>query len=198
MIRTNIKGVDLVFKTTQTLFSPDKIDKGTLAMLSKIDFKNEDKVLDLGCGYGVVGILAAKLIGPKNVFMIDNNITAVNLAKENALLNGVGDVTIIQSDGFRNIEEKDFTLIITNPPYHEDFSVPKHFIEKGFNRLKLNGKIYLVTKRKDWYKNKLVNIFGGVQIWEIDDYYVFRSVKRAINYANKKLIKRRNKTIPKS
>ncbi|MDH5683948.1 MAG: methyltransferase, partial [candidate division WOR-3 bacterium] len=165
---------------------------------SKIDFKNEDKVLDLGCGYGVVGILAAKLIGPKNVFMIDNDITAVKLAKENALLNAVGDVTIIHSDGFRNIEEKDFTLIITNPPYHEDFSVPKHFIEKGFNRLKLNGKIYLVTKRKDWYKNKLVNIFGGVQIWEIDDYYVFRSVKKAINYAYKKLIKRRNKTIPKS
>ncbi|MDH5683943.1 MAG: methyltransferase, partial [candidate division WOR-3 bacterium] len=102
MIRTNIKGVDLVFKTTQTLFSPDKIDKGTLAMLSKIDFKNEDKVLDLGCGYGVAGILAAKLIGSENVFMIDNDITAVNLAKENALLNGVGAVTIIQSDGFKN------------------------------------------------------------------------------------------------
>jgi 16S rRNA (guanine1207-N2)-methyltransferase len=186
MIKVNIKGVDLTFKTTRTLFSPENIDKGTLAMLSKIDFKNDDKVLDLGCGYGAVGILVAKLIGAKNVFMVDNDINAVNIAKENALLNAVGEVTIIQSDGFKGIDEKDFTLIITNPPYHTDFSVAKHFIEKGFNRLKMNGRIYLVTKRKDWYKNKLINIFGGVKIWEINDYYVFMSTKKAMDYTDKR------------
>lgn len=142
----------------------------------------------------MVGILAVKLIEQKNVFMTDKDITAIKITKKNALLNGVGDVTIIQSDGFKDIAEKDFTLIMTNPPYHEDFSVPKHFIEKGFNRLRINGKIYMVTKRKDWSRNKLINIFGGVKIWEINDYFVFMAVKKDKDYANKKPVTK-NKTI---
>jgi len=67
---------------------------------------------------------------------------------------------------------------------HADFSVPKHFIEKGFNRLKVGGKIYMVTKRKDWYKNKFIAIFGGVKIEEFDGYFVFCAEKRSTQYAN--------------
>lgn len=60
MIETEIKNISLIFKTEPTVFSPNAIDIGTLSMLSLIDFSENDKVLDLGCGYGVVGILAAK------------------------------------------------------------------------------------------------------------------------------------------
>ena len=67
-----------------------------------------------------------------------------------------------------------------------DFSIPKHFIEKGFNRLRIGGKMYMVTKRKDWYKNKLSAIFGGVKIYEIDGYFVFCAEKRNSKYSNKK------------
>ena len=65
------------------------------------------------------------------------------------------------------------------------FTVAKRFIEKGFNRLKIGGKMYMVTKRKDWYKNKLISIFGGVRIHEIDGYYVFEAEKRSASYAGK-------------
>lgn len=186
MIETTIKGINLKFKTEKTLFSPRYIDKGTLAMLSVIDFEKNDKVCDLGCGYGVIGILAAKLIGEENVVMIDNDEVAVSVSQENALLNGLKDIKIYQSDGFRNIDEKDFTKIICHPPYHVDFSMPKMFIEKGFNRLTINGKYYMVTKRKEWYKNKFIAIFGGVKIWEIDDYYVFMAIKKSDTYYYKK------------
>ena len=71
MISTKIKDVDMVFETAPSIFSPNSIDQGTLAMLSVIDFLPSDKVLDLGCGYGVVGILAGKLIGEQNVIMCD-------------------------------------------------------------------------------------------------------------------------------
>ena len=128
MINESMNGIDLMFETCETSFSPMNIDKGTLAMLSHVDFKNTDKVLDLGCGYGVVGIYAAKIIGKQNVVMSDVDRECVELSVKNAELNGVGGIPVFKSDGFANINEKDFTLILSNPPYHSDFSVPKHFI----------------------------------------------------------------------
>jgi 16S rRNA (guanine1207-N2)-methyltransferase len=191
VIKINIKGIDLVFKTSGGLFSPRAVDLGTLSMLSLVEFGENEKVLDLGCGYGVVGILAAKIVGEENVVMLDIEEEAVKLAQENASLNGVPGVKTIQSDGFTNLDEKDFTLILCNPPYHTDFSVAKTFIEKGFNRLCIGGRMYMVTKRKEWYKNKLIAIFGGVQIWEINGYYVFMSIKKSRTYAKVEKEKRK-------
>ena len=179
-----INGIELVFETANTSFSPLGVDKGTLAMLSIVDLSPSDKLLDLGCGYGVVGIYAAKLIGEQNVVMLDNDPDYVNYAKKNAGLNGVAGISVILSNGFDDLHETDFSMILCNPPYHTDFSVPKHFIEKGFNRLMTGGKMYVVTKRKDWYKNKLSAIFGGVKLNVINDYYVFCSEKRSAQYAN--------------
>jgi 16S rRNA (guanine1207-N2)-methyltransferase len=191
VIKINIKGIDLVFKTSGGLFSPRAVDLGTLSMLSLVEFGENEKVLDLGCGYGVVGILAAKIVGEENVVMLGIEEEAVKLAQENASLNGVPGVKTIQSDGFTNLDEKDFTLILCNPPYHTDFSVAKTFIEKGFNRLCIGGRMYMVTKRKEWYKNKLIAIFGGVQIWEINGYYVFMSIKKSRTYAKVEKEKRK-------
>lgn len=183
MIKTKKKGIDLVFETSKGLFSPKDIDLGTLSMLSVVEFEENEKVLDLGCGYGAVGILAAKIVGEENVVMIDINEEAVKLSQKNASLNNVQGVKILKSDGFTNLDEKDFTLILSNPPYHTDFSVAKIFIEKGFNRLCTGGRMYMVTKRKKWYKNKLIAIFGGVQIWELNGYFVFLSIKKTSTYA---------------
>jgi len=184
-----IHEIELTFETRKTSFSPHGIDKGTLAMLSVANFAenltNEDKLLDLGCGYGVVGIYAAKLANEQNIVMSDNSKSCVELSKKNAELNGIEGVKVILSDGFNNITDAEFSFILSNPPYHADFSVPKHFIEKGFNRLKIGGKMYMVTKRKDWYKNKLTAIFGGVKVYEIDEYYIFCAEKRTAQYANK-------------
>ena len=184
MIHTNINGFDLEFRTSEQLFSPRSIDRGTLAMLSVAEFEKGDKVLDLGCGYGVVGILAARIVGPENVVMIDSNEKAIELSLENAVRNDVEAVKILLSDGFKALDEKDFTVILCNPPYHVDFSVPKMFIEKGFNRLAIGGRMLLVTKRRKWYQNKLTAIFGGVKTRAIDDYWVFVSIKKSGSYAN--------------
>ena len=182
-IETTIKDIPLIFETYPTLFSPSQVDTGTLAMLSHISFTQHDKVLDLGCGYGVVGIFAAKHTAPSNVFLSDICETSLTYAKQNAHLNNVEGTHIIPSNAYENINETNFTIIASNPPYHADFAIPKLFIEKGFNRLAIGGKFYMVTKRRDWYKNKFIAIFGGVRIHEQDGYFVFEAERRTMRYA---------------
>ena len=183
MIHARVAGIDVRFETEPSLFSPTRVDRGSLAMLSCVSFELNDKVLDLGCGYGPIGIYAAKVIGAERVWMVDNDQTAVEYAARNLAANGVQGVSIVLSDGFRELREANFTKIVCNPPYHVDFSVPKHFIEKGFNRLAVGGTMYLVTKRKTWYYNKLRSVFGSVRVGELDSYLVFEAVKKSFTYA---------------
>lgn len=174
-----IKNQELNFKTNEMVFSPRSLDSGTAAMLSVAEFLPEDKVLDLGCGYGPIGILAAKFIDPGRVVMCDISEDAVQLARINAAKNGRTEACrIVKSDGFSAIPDRDFTKIFSNPPYHTDFSVAKKFIEDGFLHLAVGGMMYMVTKRREWYKNKLIAVFGGVHIDEIDGYYVFTAEKQ--------------------
>ena len=199
-IEITIKNIDLKFNSSDKLFSPRNIDIGTLSMIDEVNFENESKILDLGCGYGFVGILAAKIIGEDKVVMCDIDTEAVEMSKHNAILNNVENINIIQSDGLKNIIYKDFSMILSNPPYHTDFSVAKHFIESGFYKLTLNGKFIMVTKRLDWYKNKLSSVFGGVKVKEKNGYYIFISEKRNMIDSNKlkKKLKKENREILKS
>ncbi len=177
VIQFNYMGEKYEFETNDKVFSPQKIDIGTLSMLSYVEFTNSDKVLDLGCGYGVVGIIAAKTIGAEKVTMCDNSIEALQLAKKNIEHNKVNNINVVESNGLYNIEDKEYTKILSNPPYHTDFSVAKSFIENGYRKLAYGGRMYMVTKRKEWYKNKFIKVFGGVKIFEINGYYVFMSEK---------------------
>ena len=185
MFSTILNTIPLRFETAPSLFSPNDIDAGTSAMLQCAAFSPEDKVLDLGCGYGPVGIYAAKVIGESRVTMCDIDPLAVQFSLSNAALNNVPGVRVLLSDGLRGIDDTGYTLILSNPPYHTDFSVAKHFIEKGFNRLALGGRMVFVTKRREWYRNKLSAIFGGAQVREIDGYYVMTAEKRGKDYAKK-------------
>jgi 16S rRNA (guanine1207-N2)-methyltransferase len=185
VIEATVLGVELKLQTARALFSPRAIDRGTLAMLSCAAFDPGQKVLDLGCGYGVVGLVAAGHVPPEQVWMVDKDPVAVRLAKENARLNGAAGVTVVESDGFGRLAETGFDLILCNPPYQADFAVPKHFIEKGFNRLVIGGRLLMVTKRELWYRNKLTAIFGGVTVHRVDDYVVFEAVRRRAGYANR-------------
>ena len=185
LLEAEVLGQEISLETQKGLFSPEHIDRGTLAMLSHVKFDSGMRIMDLGCGCGIVGIVAAKITGEDNVFMSDADPKAVETARRNAERNGVGGVTLFISDGFWDVDANDFDLILSNPPYQTDFSVAKGFIEKGFNRLKIGGKLYMVTKRREWYKNKIISVFGGVEIRETDGYFVFIAQRRNLNYAKK-------------
>ena len=173
----------LEIETTEGLFSPRGADAGTLSMVSAVELESGQKLLDLGCGAGLVGIAAAKVLGEENVWMTDVDPAAVRCAAENAKRNGVENVHLCCGDALDAVDASGFDWILSNPPYHADFSVAKKFIEKGFNRLKLGGKLVMVVKRELWYRNKLTTIFGGVRMQEIGGYFVFTAEKRSERYA---------------
>lgn len=185
LLQADVLGRHVSLETSNGLFSPRHIDRGTLQMLEHAKIDSGMRILDLGCGCGIVGIVAAKIAGEENVFMSDADPLAVEIARRNAVRNGVSGVRILLSKGFESIDASQFDLILSNPPYQSDFSVAKSFIEKGFNRLKIGGRLVMVTKRREWYKNKLISVFGGVEIVEADGYYVFTSERRTRNRADK-------------
>lgn len=178
LINENVFGQNIELETGNYYFSPQGVDKGTLLMLSKVQVTETDKVLDLGCGYGIVGIYIAKLIGGDRVVMSDILADAVQLSEDNLKRNAIKGVRLLQSDGLKDITDRDFTLILSNPPYHTDFSVAKAFIEDGFKRLVVGGRLMMVVKRLDWYKNKLAGVFGGIKVFEMDGYYILEAQKR--------------------
>ena len=183
MYEVDIKGVTLCLETAPNLFSPAHADRGTLAMLSLTSFNNSDRVLDLGCGVGIVGIYAAQC--GADVMMTDFDRSAVQIAAENCSRNNVSCM-VLESDGFAAIEPgRLFTQILSNPPYHTDFSVAKRFIEGAFRHLEVGGRLIMVTKRLDWYRNKLTSVFGGVRVHEVDGYYIFIAEKRCASRPRK-------------
>lgn len=185
-IVADIKGVRFELKTNPQLFSPKRVDAGTMAMLTCVELQQNDRLLDLGCGYGVVGIYAAHVLGEENVCMIDSDAAAVETAGANAIANGFEKLSVSESDGFRDFHEAGFTKILSNPPYHADFAVPKHFILKGFNRLEIGGEMWFVTKREKWYRKKLQSVFGNVKSQTRDGYFVMHSTKTQANYAKRR------------
>ena len=188
MISDTIGDISLRMKTSNDLFSPSGLDLGTRAMLEVRPAQAGEKILDLGCGAGWVGIYASKITGDENVVMCDVSESAVAYSKENAELNGVSP-KIVLSDGFLGLSDTGFHVIYSNPPYQTDFKVAKHFIEKGFNRLQFGGRMVMVVKRRAWYENKLKAIFGGCSVREKYGYFVFVAEKRSMQYAKKKQTK---------
>jgi 16S rRNA (guanine1207-N2)-methyltransferase len=147
MIRVQIHDLVLQFETDASLFSPGHADRGTLHMLDHVTFLREDIVLDLGCGYGLVGVYAGMFVPPEQVIMTDIQPLAVKIAADNVRLNHLTGVTVVCGNAYESVERSDFTLILSNPPYHTDFSVAKTFLEKGFNRLAIGGRFYMVQEQ---------------------------------------------------
>lgn len=177
----HFRGITADIITKPGIFSERGPDRGTMLMLDNADISPGMRILDLGCGSGIVGTLCAKL--GAEVFMLDCDPLAVDVASRTLAANGISDVVPLLSDGFADFKEKDLDLILSNPPYHTDFSVAKGFIEKGFNRLRIGGRMMLVVKRPQWYHNKLCAIFGGCTQLSKEGYTVFTAIKRQSGYA---------------
>jgi len=136
------------------VFSKDRFDYGTRVLLESIDINNLcGNVLDLGCGIGVVGLILGTINKNINIDMVDINERAINLAKENMLLNKVkGNVFI--SDVYSNINKK-YDYIITNPPIRAGKEVVRKFLLGGYDYLNDNGILYFVMRKDHGVKSMI-------------------------------------------
>ena len=145
-ISVDLLNNNFIFNTNNGVFSKNKLDYGTNLLIRnalKLDLHGE--VLDLGCGYGPIGIILKK-IKDVNVTMIDVNKRGIHLAKMNAKKNGV-NVTLINSDGFSNIEEN-FDFIISNPPIRVGKNSLYSLINDSMKHLNRDGLMLLVIRKE--------------------------------------------------
>ena len=157
LIPLYIHGLSLEFLSYTSLFSGTSIDKGTLLLLENIIVPDKGVVLDIGCGYGVIGITVAKMNPRLKVYMIDINPLAVKTARYNARLNNVEDqVEVIQGNLYEPVKNMVFKAIYSNPPLSAGKDVVKQITIKAREHLEPSGFIQVVLSRGHEYYMDIV------------------------------------------
>lgn len=167
VIKAKLHGEDFVFHTTWGLFSPEKIDEGTKMLINAINPKEDDIILDLGCGYGAIGITLAKLAPKGKVHMTDKDFVAVEYAKKNAELNNVTNTLSYLSNGFDQIpKDVKFDIIVSNLPAKISKEYFWILFAETRDYLKPGGSFYVVTIAglKRFTENNFQKIFGNYEL----------------------------------
>lgn len=158
---------DYLFVTDHGVFSKGEIDEGSEVLLKALKEQElGDKILDLGCGYGTIGIILKKAFADKSVMMVDVNTRALDLAKANAKANEV-DVKIIKSNIFASIKEERFTSVITNPPIRAGKQVIYQMFKESYNQLEKAGTLYVVMRKSHGAKSAqayITEVFGNCEV----------------------------------
>lgn len=153
-----VLGNHFKFLTDNGVFSKDGLDFGSRLLLEVIPREEVGgKILDMGCGYGVFGIVLARVTSHR-VDMVDVNHRALHLSKRNAKLNGVSDlVSIFESNCYSNISEK-YSTIITNPPIRAGKKIVYDIVMNARNYLEDDGNLYLVIRKEQGAKSLIVDL----------------------------------------
>jgi len=163
-------------------FSKSEVDFGSRLLIDTFDPPEiAGPILDVGCGYGPIGLSIAKDFPNRLVHMIDVNQRAIGLAKENAEKNGIDNLEIYESDRFENVNEENFAAILTNPPIRAGKEVVHTIFEQSFQHLRSGGELWVVIQKKQGApsaKAKLEELFGGVDIVaKKKGYYILKAKK---------------------
>ena len=177
-LKVQLLGQKMTFLTDAGVFSKKMIDYGSQALLKCLDFHKQESVLDVGCGYGTLGLT---LVKAKEVeaTLVDINQRALDLARQNAERNQVL-ATIFQSNIYQNVEGR-FHHIISNPPIRAGKQVLHEVITGSYTHLLDGGDLTIVIQKKQGApsaKAKMEEVFGNCEILKKDKgYYILRSRK---------------------
>jgi len=164
VFEADLCGRRFVFHSTWGLFSPREIDEGTRLLLQHLETTPQDDCLDLGCGYGPIGLALAALAPEGRTLMIDKDFVAVEYSNRNARLNGLANASARLSDGFRDIDPAlRFDLIASNIPAKAGKEALSLYLHDARERLRPGGRLYLVTINglRQFMKRNLQDVFGN-------------------------------------
>ena len=177
-LKVELLGESMTFLTDAGVFSKKMIDYGSRVLLSALGFNKKETLLDVGCGYGTLGLTLAKA-QELEVTLVDINQRALDLARKNADANQVS-ADIFQSNVYENVTGQ-FHHIISNPPIRAGKQVVHEVISGSYDHLLADGDLTIVIQKKQGApsaKAKMEEVFGNCETLKKDKgYYILRSVK---------------------
>ena len=177
-----LRGFNFKFTTDNGVFSKNTVDYGSRALLDAVDLSETPAgpILDMGCGYGPIGMTLAKLAPERQIDMVDVNERALVLAQKNCDLNQIQNVAIFESAEYQNVTAQ-YAAILTNPPIRAGKTVVQNILKGAYDHLLPDGELDVVIQKKQGApsaKQLMADTFGNVQIIHKDKgYYILQSIK---------------------
>ncbi len=165
--RVQVRGISLRLATDAGVFSRSALDRGTELLIEALQVGPCELILDLGCGYGAVGLVAARLSEGGHVILTDVNERAVALAKSNLRRNGVTNAEVRRGDLYERVAGLAFDHIVSNPPIRAGRRVVDRIISEAPAYLLEGGRLWLVAKTKqgaDAIHGRMTEAFGNAEI----------------------------------
>ncbi|HHW37460.1 MAG TPA: class I SAM-dependent methyltransferase [Bacillales bacterium] len=177
-----LKGNTFIFTSDLGVFSKSEVDFGSKLLIDTIVIPaTRGNVLDIGCGYGPIGLTLAKENPDRQVEMVDVNERALQLARKNSEQNKVNNVSIYQSDLFKNVMDHSFAMIVSNPPIRAGKKVVHEIFKQSFQHLTDQGELWIVIQKKQGAPSaieKLKSLFNEVEVVaKKKGYYIIKSKK---------------------
>lgn len=160
----DVLGHRFQFSSTWGLFSPEKLDEGSLLLLDYIDFKHDDSSIDLGCGYGVLGMAAARVCPLGEHLLIDKDFVAVEYAQKNIAKNNITNARAMLSNGFGSVDGT-FSLVMSNLPAKVSKEQHYLYLLDAYAHMQVGARFYVVTINglRDFIKRAFGEVFGNAK-----------------------------------
>jgi 16S rRNA G1207 methylase RsmC len=165
--------------TRPGVFSHRRVDPGARHLLDAVEAPAGARVLDIGCGSGVIGIALAARDPTITVLAVDSHTRAVQCTRLGAGLNALTNVTAEVNSSGDYSRPNGFDLAVANPPYYGDFAIARRFVDAAWTSLVPGGRLWLVTKSPDWYQQELPTGWSDVEIRESKRYWLVTALKRS-------------------
>jgi len=161
--RTTLRGQELLFHSTWGLFSPRSVDNGSYLLIKHMEIESGQQTLDLGCGYGVIGLSIAKENPTGVVHLADKDYAAIEFAKKNAAINRITNCEIYLSNGFSAVGDVMFDNIVSNLPAKVGKELLYIFLSDASRHLRPDGQIVVVTISglREFIKRNFMEVFGN-------------------------------------
>lgn len=177
-----LRGQTFTFLSDQGVFSKNEVDFGSRLLIHTFEQPEEQGAfLDVGCGYGPIGLSLAKEFVNRHVDMVDVNERALELARENAILNGVTNISVFQSNVYENVSGQ-YAAILSNPPIRAGKKVVHEILERANEHLVPGGDLWVVIQKKQGAPSalaKMEEIYATVEVVKKEKgYYIIKSKKR--------------------
>lgn len=160
------------------VFSHRRIDPGARKLLEILELSGGERVLDIGCGCGVISVAAAMRANGVSVLAIDSHTRAIECTRRCADLNGVNTIDARLTATGEIGAAGTFDVVLANPPYYADFRIVELFAETGQRALKPGSQIHFVTKSPQWYEENLPRWFIAISILPAKNYFVATARQR--------------------